>query len=115
MNDTKNRLKDSRGPHLPFAEWKYKLYEDSNIYFVRSVEVEYACDGTFQLLIYHFEDSMLTAYGYVLLPRYSKRLLKKLPTVDALKKKFGYEDGDVIFQEYCRRHRYKIEKLRWYL
>ena len=92
-----------------------KLFEDSNIYFVRAVEYEIGQDGSFLLAVEHFEDEMLSVYTYFLNPDDGMTMLKLYPDTNSLKRAFGYENGGDVFLRYCTNMGFRVDYTRyWY-
>ena len=98
-----------RAVHLEEPVREDVLFEDSNIYFVRSIRYEAGKDGAFLLYAEHFEDGMLSVYSYRLEPRYGRSLIRRYKNTEKLKKDFGRQDGGDIFLRYCRRRCFPVE------
>jgi hypothetical protein len=86
-----------------------QLFEESNIYFVRSIRYEAGKDGSFQLSAEHFEDGMLSVYTYRLGPRAGRKISGRFSDTEKLRKAFGRPEGGDVFLRYCRRRWYPVE------
>ena len=110
-----NNFKTSGVVHLEDSPGPVKLFEESNIYFVRAVRYEISKDGSFMLLVEHFEDNMLSVYTYRLGPKDGRALRRRYPGMIRLKLAFGKSNGGDVFLRYCYRKKFNVCYTKYWL
>ncbi len=104
----------NEGMHLDDLMEMVEINKERNIYFVRCVEYERGKSGGFELIVWHFEDYMMSAYTYRISPADGRRLLEKYSDSESLKNAFSERDAR-RFLQYCADNGIFVEYTKYWL
>ncbi len=109
---SENMYNNGRG-NLNRVTRRGELYKEHNIYFVESIAYEASDEGVFQLMVYHYEDDIMSIDTYRVGPDDGKVFLELLDKGEWFKRRFGRIRGEEAFVNYCYENKIWVDHAHW--